>query len=223
MFQEIARIFGSLRSVDTIDDLARLVREYNKKYDRALQTGQIFPYKSEVQQLCSVLDMAINWKVREPVGLFFPGNPICIKIEEDDKPRLNEMLREVSQRKHRFDGLWGSLSHIIEMDVLPNPVFGDKEVYLPQGRIIIPSRGYFHTFRIKQGEGTEFEQLQPLALSLPDAITKHTNPDTYGTIAIANNTQLYPLNETVAPILAARYDLAMNSYENWKNIHDGLD
>ncbi len=130
---------------------------------------------------------------------------------------IGKGVTEIGARTYLFEHMKTAVSEHIQLEVLPNELFDGERVYLGQGRLIMPTTvqtSGFHAFSFSYGKhnnsGKEHLHFEPLTRyglsSLDEAIEKHVPKNMIGTVAIATNTEFYPLRETALPLIAKKYE-----------------
>lgn len=107
----------------------------------------------------------------------------------------------------------------IELEILPNPILDGERTALNQGIAIIPTRIYsnpgFYLFDFVTFYDEKLKRYSPLKFRLADysgsatleeALGKEQVKHRLGTIAVARNTEIYPLWETAIPIVREKYE-----------------
>ncbi len=133
-------------------------------------------------------------------------------------PKVVNMLKknipEFEEKSISLKNIKLRLADTIELEVLPNDLDGEK-TYFGRGKLIMltaGSKGY-HVFDISttkcdqcERPHLEFKTLTKYGLnSIEEAIEKYVDPTVIGTVAIARNTECYPLAEIVIPIIGEKY------------------
>jgi len=104
----------------------------------------------------------------------------------------------------------------IELEILD--VDGGESIYLPQGRLIVPNGEppEYHVYKISTSwcdlhnrEHVYFEKLTKRGYSSVEEALKdpHDFPkNMFGTIALVKNSEKYPLEESVMPMILWKYE-----------------
>lgn len=129
---------------------------------------------------------------------------------------LADYIRTAQKFSQKFKMFHEAINNHIELAVLPFDITGEK-LYLKQGRLIMPTTiktpGY-HVFSINYEDekgGILFEPITEYGLSsLEKALKDYVDPKMLGTVAIAKNTEQYPLEETALYILHEKYTTEMD-------------
>lgn len=129
--------------------------------------------------------------------------------------KINRNISDLDERKNHFLRLKSGVEQHIQLEVLPDEVLGDD--YLAQGKLIVPttikSSGY-HLYKINfqfcspcsRPHGLNMELMTEYGLpSVEEVLQQYCTPRPLGTVAVAKNTENYPLEETVLPILKLKY------------------
>ncbi|MFH1210781.1 MAG: hypothetical protein V1645_02580 [archaeon] len=148
------------------------------------------------------------------------GNTFRFEVYENELTRMIDMLNSkipvIEEKVVYFDSMKDCLLKHIQLEVLPNELFDGERIYLSKGHVIIPSglnpTGY-HVFGIsakagKDGSSLDFDNLvnsHPVS-SVEEAIKKYVDPDVIASVAVAKNTEFYPLMETALPIVREKYE-----------------
>lgn len=135
--------------------------------------------------------------------------------------RINRNISSLDERKNHFLRLKSGVEQHIQLEVLPDEVLGDD--YFAQGKLIVPtaikSSGY-HLYRINlqfcshcsKPHGMDMALMTEYGLpSVEEVLRQYCTPRPLGTVAIAKNTERYPLEETVLPILKLKYPEGFNA------------
>lgn len=239
MEQEIERrLTDLLTQMDAPDkgnitnSLAETMQIFDKgldSFDEAIKKNTLYPYTEEAHDLLDLLksfrDYFYHSKSKSKRFLQKHYFHNAKYIRDNAKKILefvNKSIHKTRERAIVFDGMRDCYLKHIQLEVMPNDDLDGERIYLSQGILIIPTISGYHVFDISiQYHATssennlmfEFEQLTEQGLnSVEEAIKKYADPEIFlGTIAIAKNTETYPLNETVIPIIVEKYEEGLRS------------
>jgi len=121
---------------------------------------------------------------------------------------INTLLPRLEEKSSLYGYLEECLMRHIQLDLLPDKLFGDRKVYLKSGHLIFPHVGTYLVYDIFTY--TNRVVFKPIirygCRTQEEALKDYVDHSLIGSIAIAKNTDYYPLEETVLPILKKKYE-----------------
>ena len=221
------------KAVHTLDDLLRVVDLHTEEFDMGLESARLNPSHIMATQLLSLLYTTIG-VLDEARELSEDGCQLDFKIPlqfqnyvfnleppgyiEDAIRLVEEKATQVQDYHLRLDGLHAEASESINFKRFRNPVDGtnnysDEGVLIMEATVEAPGYHLF-SFSSRPSNGSkvvDFTHRTRLGFgSIKDALRYATELKIKGTLLVAKGAAKYPLNETVLPIIADRYEIALN-------------
>ena len=235
--EQIKGVHGGKNS-HTTADLEKLVRIHLSAFDNAISGLALEPYNFSASSMLKILeDLKKTLQFFREMGSYSGGSFINNRAAfirrigptefrffikggdaEEAAVNINNMINDTKVRDELFKGMYETVMHKITLEVVPNPDLENERVYLAQGRVIIPtnqSPGYqiFKLSPFTCQEGCFHVKLKQITSrgysSVDEALDKGVDPAIIGTIAIAKNTEMYPLRATSIPIVELKYENAI--------------
>lgn len=244
-------IIEAKEDLHDLDDLAKIVNVYLRNSEEAIQRKAIYPHLERTSDALSSLQ-ALSDRLRAceselktisdsvppflAVSLLTDDNTYMAEFGfltfyfsvphksipnalDDIDGHMNRLTEKIDQLSSSYEQAYDQ----IDIEVLPNEDFNRERLYLPQGRLIVPSGNppryivYAIRNRREGGVGDQYIYFDRISIrghsSLEQAIKDpHDVPiNMFGTIAVAKHTEQYSLKETVMPILSQKYREAMKA------------
>ena len=196
----------------------RTLQECLQILDNAIERAALVPYATEARKALEMLKLSRERIPKEDAFLkkIYKGSllPSYPEASQRALKKLNEYIPELENRVVIFKNMRDYLSQHIQLAALPNEDLDGERIYLARGMLIMPAGknpvGYF-VFKISISENrhVELEQTSSYRIdSIDEAIEKCKSMNMVGTIAIAKNTEHYPIEETALPIIKEKYERA---------------
>ncbi len=203
------------------EHLVETLNSQNTVFKEAISRSEIFPYAMMSDQTLSILSSfrdSVNSQVYEIV-LMSGGHPQALSLmrqKEESFKELNEIITVLEVIVPSFKSLYERIYSHIQLEVLPDESLGGERLFLRNGKIVVPatikdSSGYF-IFGVTYGkcndcnkEHIHIDQLTERAIPSLDSALRDIDRTLLQTVAVARNTESYPLEATVIPILKLKY------------------
>lgn len=239
--------FTNHKTANSVTELEEILSKSMQAFEEAVSRREIYPHSSSAheelkgleglqQGLTKFRDISrrdiLLQRAQFDIDM---GHYVLTFNHEGRSKELNQALAivqrtksELKQQVSFFDTMYRTIFNHIELDVLPTDIFDGERIYLAQGRLILPTAittpGYY-AFEISMPDCNHCKnrhiKFRPLTQrgyeSVDDAIQAHVDPLQLGTVAIARNTEHYPLERTALPILRIKYEQGMYGVSGGKH------
>lgn len=156
-------------------------------------------------------------------------NVIAQKILHSAQPGFNKQqminitelfdlkISQIDELAMDLDYIKKGIMNHVQLEIMPNEALDDERIYLANGYVVIPEgrpNTVYPVFRVRPiNSKLEFKMLNGKLSSLDDAIRNHVDKTIIATLAIAKNTEFYPLMETALPIVKEKYENGLRQQE----------
>ncbi len=216
----------------SFNDLNKIVDAFIDTFDSAIKKNAIYPYKNEANALLRFLEIIrrrtyeSKMPIKELGGksilrdeiilkgkcsfsiLGYRFNIIYFKEDIDNAVEdINKNVQRLYDRKFLFNSLENCVLKHIELEHINNGIFSDEDIFLGQGKVIMPAKIYSIKYLLfdvfLKGKELEFSHKDEFG-TLEEAIM-NTDTNILGTVVIAKNTEKYPFFETSFPAVVRKY------------------
>lgn len=220
--ERLSQLHGQ-KSIHPVEDFPKVIEWHLDLFSASLKHNYLAPCQemsqdiaAALQKLRTQLNAAVysihggNHKsgcVRIAAGYNFHFHPNSSEIETMLHV-VNTFLPQLEEKSSLYGYLEECLMRHIQLDLLPNKIFDDRKVYLKSGHLIFPHVGAYLVYDIFTcPKGVVFKPVIRYGCrTLDEALKDYVDHSLIGSIVIAKNTDYYPLEETVLPILKKKYE-----------------
>lgn len=223
------------KSAGSIEDLVKLGYMQIDVYRKAMADNKLNPYKelneNFLGQITELRKDISRTRLKNIENIEYKGFKIKVEFPGQTTTEIlitpqeinnaigltNKLIESYEEYSIQFTNMKNCLMKHIELEILPNKSLDNESIYLGRGKVVMPAKikteGY-HVFDISVERclthKTDEVRLMPLTehglKTIEEALERYAEPDTIETLAVARNTEHYPLTETAIPIIRKKYE-----------------